>query len=121
MNLQITGKNFDLTEAIKAHAEDKIGGVVRMAENIIDIRVTLEHVRTDHTDAYHASAHVHVSHDDLHCEMVHNDVYAAIDGLKDEVERQLRDRKSKYGAQHRKAQQTQREMKSVFSVKDTEE
>lgn len=114
MNIQITGKNFDLTDAIKAHAEEKIGGVSRLAENIIDIRIVLEHTRTDHTDAYQATGHIHIAHDDIHSEVTHADVYAAIDVLKDEMERQLRDRKSKYAAQSRKAQQTQRDLKSAL-------
>ena len=113
MNVQITGKNFDLTDAITAYIEEKIGGVSRLADNIIEIRVVLERTRTDHTDAFQVSGHIHVSHDDIHCQVTHADVHAAIDLLKDEMERQLRDRKSKYGAQNRKSQQTQRDLKSA--------
>ncbi|MDP3970277.1 MAG: ribosome-associated translation inhibitor RaiA [bacterium] len=120
MNVQITGKNMDLTDPIKAYAEDKVGNLIRMDERIIDARVTLEHFRKDHTDSYKATAHVRVSHDELHCDYEHADVYAGIDGLKDELERQLRDLKGKQKTKGRKAGRIRRSMKSIFGWRNRE-
>lgn len=118
MNLQISGKNFEFTDAIKNYAEEKLGSINRLDELIIETRVVIEHVREQHTDAYHISVNIHISHDNLHCDVSHEDVYAAIDIAKDEAERLVRDRKDKFEAKQRKSNTTQRELKSIFAVKD---
>lgn len=113
MNLHITGKNFDLTEAIKNYTQQKIGQVNLLHDQIIETRVTLEHDRHDHAESFRVIVNCHIPHDDIHCESEAPDLYAAIDIAKDEFERQLLDRKEKWATKQREAQQQKRDMKSI--------
>jgi len=113
MNLQITGKNLDLTEALKNYVNEKIGGLAKFNEHITEVRVTLEMVRDEHAESFKATAQFHVGHDVLFTEEAAATMYAAIDIVKDEMERQLRDLKAKLQTKHRRANQTMRDMKSV--------
>lgn len=121
MNLQISGKNIELTPAMKQYAEEKIGSIDRFNDNIIDTRITIEQIHEHHDNVYHVSAHTHISHDNLHCEITQADVYAALDAVKDELIRQLRDLKEKYATINRKSNATQRAMKSVESIGGSED
>lgn len=113
MNLQISGKNLELTDALKAYVNDKIGGLGRFNDAITGIRVTLEDVREQHKEQFRATAKFHVGHDILFTEEVAADMYAAIDIVKDEMERQLRDLKNKFQTKHRKANAATRNLKSA--------
>ncbi len=113
MNFQITGKNFQITSAIRAYVEEKIGGLTKFNDRIIDIRVTLEQLREQHATSFKATAQLHISHDSLYTEEVAQTVYAAIDIVKDEMERQLRDWKERHLTEHRKAQKQVRALKST--------
>lgn len=113
MNLQMTGKNLELTPALKAYVDDKIGGLSKYNEFITEIRVGLEDVREEHKLQFRATAQVHAGHEVLFTEEVAGDMYAAIDIVKDEMERQLRDLKNKLETKHRKANAAVRDMKSA--------
>ncbi|EKD76706.1 MAG: hypothetical protein ACD_43C00017G0006 [uncultured bacterium] len=114
MNLHISGKNLELTTALKSYVDEKIGGLARFNDQITEVRVTLEMVRTDHAESFKATAQFHVGHDVLYTEEAAATMYAAIDIVKDEMERQLRDLKAKNETKHRKANISQRGLKSVF-------
>ena len=113
MNLQISGKNFELTPAIKQYAEEKLAKIERFDDHIIELRITIEHGHEHHDDAYTVTAHAHVKHHEMHCSATQADVYASIDQVKDELQRQVRDLKSKHHSKQRKSQREQREMKSI--------
>lgn len=113
MNLQISGKNLELTPALKAYVDDKIGGLIKFNDTITDIRVILEDVREQHKEQFKATANVHVGHEVLFTEEVAADMYAAIDIVKSEMERQLRDLKNKFETKHRKANAASRDLKSA--------
>lgn len=121
MNLQITGKNMELTPAIKEYVEEKIGKIERFSDHIMTVKVTIELSHAHHDDIYHASALLHVSHDDVHANIDHPDMYAAIDLLKDELERRVYDLKQKYVTKNRRAQKTQRKLKEVTNSAPDEE
>lgn len=116
MNLQISGKNLELTEALKVYVTEKIGALARFNEHITDIRVTLEALREQHAESFKATAQFHVGHEVLYTEEVAATMYAAIDIVKHEMERQLRDLKAKVNAKQRKAQQSKRALKSVVKA-----
>ena len=113
MNVQISGKNFTLTPAITQYVNEKIASVDRLDDHIIDLRVTVEHGHEHHDDVYTVTAHAHEKQHELHCSYTEASVYAAIDAVKDELQRQVRDLKSKTMAKHRKAQRAARELKSI--------
>jgi putative sigma-54 modulation protein len=113
MQLQLTGKNLELTQALKAYVEDKIGGLEKFNDAITEMRVTLEDVREQHKQEFRVTAQFHVGREVLFTEEVAGDMYAAIDIVKDEMERQLRDLKAKLETKHRKANATMRDHKSA--------
>lgn len=113
MNLQLTGKTIELTPALKAYVEDKIGGLEKYNGQITEMRVTLEDVREERTEQFRVTAQLHVGHEVLFTEEVAADMYAAIDIVKDELLRQLRDLKAKLETKHRKANATMRDHKSA--------
>lgn len=114
MNLHISGKNIELTPAMHQYAEEKIGSIEKFEDTIIETRVTIEQTHQHHDATYHVIVQCHISHDELYCEATNADAYAAIDEVKDEVIRQIRDRKAKYETKNRKAQNAQRELKSII-------
>ncbi|MBI2415746.1 MAG: ribosome-associated translation inhibitor RaiA [Candidatus Kerfeldbacteria bacterium] len=118
MNFNLAGKNLDLTPALKAYSEEKIGGLSKFDDQIIELRVTIESLREQHAESFRVTAQLHVSHDVLYTEEVAATAYAAIDIVKDELERQLRDRKERYQAKQRKAASTQRALKSTLATEE---
>ncbi len=113
MQLQLTGKNIELTPALKAYVDDKIGGLEKYNEQITQMRVTLEDVREEHTKQFKATVQIQAGHEVLFTEEVAADMYAAIDIIKDEMLRQLRDLKAKLETKHRKANASMRDHKSA--------
>ncbi|WP_107726229.1 ribosome hibernation-promoting factor, HPF/YfiA family [Neisseria weaveri] len=91
MNLKITGLNFDVTEAIKNHVNQKLERINRHAGNIISVVITLSVEKVNNK----AEADVHLAGKDLHVESVESDMYAAIDILMDKVDRAILKHKGK--------------------------
>jgi putative sigma-54 modulation protein len=85
MNLTLTGHHLDITPAIRAYAEDKIGRISRHFDQVIDVSVVLGVEKLVHK----AEANVHVSGRDLHAEATDGDMYAAIDALADKLDRMV--------------------------------
>lgn len=109
---------MDLTPALKAYVKDKIGGLSKFNDHIIEGRVTIEPLREQHAESCKVTVQLHISHDTLYTEEVAKTAYAAIDIVKDEMERQLRDLKARYLTLNRKSSQTQRELKSIFKAEE---
>ena len=97
MQLQLTGKNLELTEALKNYVDEKIGGLAKFNEHVTEIRVTLEDVREDHTLKFKAAAQFHVSHEVLYTEEVAADMYAAIDIVQAKLKHQIQRYKDLHG------------------------
>lgn len=93
MNLHITGRNLEVTPAIRQYIESKIGRLDKHFDSIIDAQVILSTERVKHT----AEITLRVAGKDLHCSDSEESLYAAIDLLADKVERQIIKHKSKAG------------------------
>lgn len=91
MNIQITGHQLDLTEAINNFVTEKFTKLVRHAERITDIAVVLGVEKLLQT----AEATIHVPGDTLHAKAEAEDVYSAIDKLIDKLDKQLKKYKEK--------------------------
>jgi putative sigma-54 modulation protein len=89
MNLQITGHHLEVTPAIRDYVAAKLDRVIRHFDNVIDVTVVLTVDKLSHK----AEATLHVRGRDLHAECAGSDMYAAIDGLADKLERQVRKHK----------------------------
>lgn len=115
MNLQITGKNFELTQAIKDHVNDKIGGLEKFYNKIIDARVELERIGTGRDkNNFRVLVNFQVPGDLLRVDQTEDDLYAAVDVAKEEMERRIKKFKAKFVAKNKKANKTNRLLKSIF-------
>lgn len=92
MNLNITGLNFDVTEAVRSRVSEKLKRISRHSDDIINVTVTLSQEKNDHK----AAANVHLAGKDLHVEHVGGEnMYAAIDILMDKLDRAVVQHKEK--------------------------
>jgi putative sigma-54 modulation protein len=83
MNLKVSGHHLDITPAIHDYLQDKLARVSRHFEQVMEIDVILSVDKLDKK----VEAKVHLSGKDLYCESVDADMYAAIDGLADKLDR----------------------------------
>ena len=91
MNLQLSGHHLDLTPAIRSYVNDKLNRISRHFDHVIDVNVVLSVSKLDHK----VEATVHVRGKDMHVECIDTDMYAAIDGLADKLDRQILKHKEK--------------------------
>lgn len=115
MSLNITGKNMDLTPAIKEYVAAKVEIFHSHVDSITQIDVEID-ANTHHRngeDVFHVRMNVQVPHELIHIEEEQGDVYAAIDACKDRVDRQLRQYKEKFTAKKQREWHERREMKTM--------
>lgn len=93
MNLTITGHHLEVTPAIRAYVEEKIGRITRHFDQVIDVAVMLSVEKLKHK----ADVNVRVRGKDIYVEAIEEDMYAAIDVLADKLDRQLVKHKEKSG------------------------
>jgi putative sigma-54 modulation protein len=91
MQINITGKNIDLTEQLKDFTDKKFERLLHHAENIISIHVTFAVQKLNQI----AEAQVHLPGADFHAKAETEDMYASILELINKLERQILKQKSK--------------------------
>ena len=97
MNLQISGHHLEVTPAIHAYVTEKLERVTRHFDNVIDVNVILSVDKLKQK----AEVTVHLSGKDVYVEAIEEDLYAAIDGLADKLDRQIQKHKQKVQDHHR--------------------
>lgn len=95
MNLRIGARHLELTDALRGYVEDKIGRLERYEPRVIDAHVELSHDTSRPGQEFVARVNVAVPGPDLHAEQSCSDMYAAIDGVADKLERMLRKRQTR--------------------------
>ena len=85
MNLHLTGHHLEITPAIRDYVIAKLDRINRHFDHVIDVSVVLCVDKLSHK----VEATVHVRGKDLHAECIDADMYAAIDGLADKLDRQV--------------------------------
>ncbi|WP_029475007.1 ribosome hibernation-promoting factor, HPF/YfiA family [Deinococcus frigens] len=104
---KLSGRNVDVTDAMRDYVEQKLTRLDRYSDSITDARVTLtvRDVR-DSTRRNRVEVQLNVPHGIIRAEEHHADMYAAIDKASDVLERQLRKFKTRYmKARHDRAPQ----------------
>jgi putative sigma-54 modulation protein len=97
MQINLTGHHVDITDALRDYVQDKFERLERHFDQVIDIHVVLT-VAKNHNKA---EANLQVSGNQIHADAIHDDMYAAIDGLIDKTDRQLIKHKEKMKDHHR--------------------
>ena len=91
MQLSVTGHHVELTDALRSYVEEKITRIERHFDHVTNVHVILSVEKHQQK----AEATVHVSGADVFAEEVKDDMYAAIDGLIDKLDRQIIKHKEK--------------------------
>jgi putative sigma-54 modulation protein len=92
MNLQISGQNIELTQALKDHINKKSQKLTHHFANIISLTVVLSVEKEQQI----AEATVAVNNFEAHASVAANDMYIAIDDLLAKLEKQLLKHKEKH-------------------------
>lgn len=96
MNLVITGQHVEVTPALREYVESKLERVIRHSDQIIDIAVTLGVEQLAEKDKrQRAEVNLHLKGNVIHVDNFADDLYAAIDGLADKLDRQVLKHKEK--------------------------
>ena len=91
MNLHLTGHQLEVTAAIRDYVSTKLRRITHHFDHVIDVTVILSIQKLDRK----VEASVHVRGRDIHCESTDPDMYAAIDGLIDKLDRTIIKHKEK--------------------------
>lgn len=85
MNLHLTGHHVEITPAIRDYVTQKLEKIERHFDHVIDVTVVMTVEKLDQR----IEANVHLSGKDIHVQAHDGDMYAAIDGLIDKLDRQV--------------------------------
>ncbi|WP_405236823.1 ribosome hibernation-promoting factor, HPF/YfiA family [Lentisalinibacter orientalis] len=96
MQLDVTGHHVEVTPALKDYVQTKLGRIERHFDHVTDVHciLTVEKLR------HKAEATVQVSGGRLYADATEEDMYAAIDGLIDKLDRQVKKHKEKLCDHH---------------------
>ena len=84
MQVSLSGHHVEITDSMRAYVNEKIERLERHFDQALDIHVVLTVEKMRHR----AEATLHVSGGNLHADDEQEDMYAAIDGLVDKLDRQ---------------------------------
>jgi len=96
MQLNLTGRHIEITPALRNYLTNKVTRIERHFDNVTDIHCILTVNKLQHK----AEAKINVSGNTLYAESIEDDMYAAIDGLIDKLDRQLKKYKEKLSDHH---------------------
>jgi len=99
MQIDITGQNVEVTQALRAYVTEKFERLDRHFGNLIGAHVVLRLEKIEHI--VEGTVSVGGRTNDIHADAVAEDMYAAIDKLTDKLDRQVRRHKEKVTDHHR--------------------
>jgi putative sigma-54 modulation protein len=102
MQLNVSGHHVEVTDSLRGYVESKIDRLERHFDLVSDVHCILSVEKLRHK----AEAKVNVSGGTIFAETTDEDMYAAIDGLVDKLDRQVRKHKEKMVDHH--ARETQK-------------
>jgi putative sigma-54 modulation protein len=96
MQVSLSGHHIDITPSLRDYLNSKLERIERHFDNVTDVHciLTVEKLR------HKAEAKILVSGGTLFAESVEDDMYAAIDGLIDKLDRQIKKHKEKLTDHH---------------------
>lgn len=96
MQINITGHHIDITESLRDYVTEKFDKLERHYDGIIKVQVILTVQKLRHI----AEAKISLSGGEIFATAEQQNMYAAIDGLLDKLDRQLIRHKEKTSQQH---------------------
>ena len=104
--IHVVGRNVLVTEAMKNYAIDKISKIERFHQHILDVNVTMDMQRLEHT----CTILLHFGHFDIKAHATTSDMYASIDKAVDRLVAKVRKWKGRIH-DHQRREASQFEMK----------
>ena len=96
MYIHVTGKNIEITDAIKAYVKEKVGKVVNHYDQITGIDVVLSVIKNPAASGKHiAEVSCKTNTGVIRCEESADSMYESIDLLADKLDRQVKKFKDK--------------------------
>jgi putative sigma-54 modulation protein len=86
MNIAVTFRHMNATEAVKTYATDKVARMQRFLREPMKGQVTLS---CQQDRLHHVEVDVHAGHAHFHAHETSEDMYASIDKVADKIERQI--------------------------------
>jgi putative sigma-54 modulation protein len=87
MNISITFRQMDATDAVKGYATEKVSKLQKFLKQPLHGQVTLSCQKTVHS----AEVDLHAGAEHFHAHEETEDMYASIDKVVDKLERQIRE------------------------------
>lgn len=118
MIISIQAKDIELTDELRAYTEQKMEGLFKFFDNVIDVKVHLVRTTQHHQkgDIFKASAEMALPGKTLHAEEVASDMKLAVNGLKDSMTREIKNYKGHLAGNKKKDQREVRRMKEGGEV-----
>ena len=91
MQINLTGHHVEITDALRQYVTNTIERLERHFDYVTNVHVVLSVEKLQHK----AEATMHMSGADVFADSVDEDMYAAIDGLVDKLDRQVKKHKEK--------------------------
>jgi ribosome hibernation promoting factor len=91
MQLNVSGHHIEVTDALRGYVESKIEKIERHFDLVSDVNCVLTVEKLRHK----AEARINVNGGTIYADNTEEDMYAAIDGLVDKLERRVRKYKEK--------------------------
>lgn len=97
MFIEVKAQGLELTDALKAYAEEKLTMLEKYDDQIMEIRCELkmDSHKHQHGDIYICSGHLFVPGKDFFVEKEEEDLYKAIDKVKDHLQEMIVEWKEK--------------------------
>ncbi len=97
MRITVKGRNIEITDAIKAYAEEKIGKVVNHYDQIQSIEVVLNVIKNPSVSLNHTAEVIcKLTSGSVQAEESAESMYASIDLVADKLDRQVKKFKDKH-------------------------
>ena len=96
MQLNVSGHHVEVTESLRGYVETKIEKIERHFDIVSDVHCILTVEKLQHK----AEATVNVNGGTIYADAIEEDMYAAIDGLIDKLDRRVRKHKEKLVDHH---------------------
>jgi putative sigma-54 modulation protein len=97
MQINVSGHHVDVSQALEQYVRSKLERIERHFDQVTSVHVVL----TVEKQRHKAEATMNVSRGQLFADSVAQDMYAAIDGLTDKLDRQVKRHKEKLTDHHR--------------------
>lgn len=102
MQIDVTGHHVELTDSLTDYVNQKLDKLERHFDNVVDVHVILTVQKLQQK----AEATMQISGAKLYADAIAEDMYAAIDGLADKLDRQVKKHKEKL-TDHRRTEGAQ--------------